>query len=170
MNGRGCCSHTNLPWARADTTIPVAPISTPVQAVRDPTGRNAVVLERRDGSALVRFVADGVEREVMTDGWTTVPDADVLAALGTSIPAEAPLLPHGDERAAGLLVAVAVADPLPVRRLMTLTEACESDVVPWTAALRDAGLIERVEAGGTPGYRTTRDGRSLADSLREQRG
>lgn len=139
-----------------------------MRVVRTPNDEEAVALATDGDQWPLRFVSDGTEVRVQASAVRPVPEADVLDRLGSSLSRDAPPLPVDDQRVAGLLVAIAVADPLPVRRMMTLTEACESTVVPWTSALRQAGLVERVDHGGTPGYRPTEQGRAIAGSLRER--
>ena len=128
-----------------------------MKTVRDDAGKHYLVLKESGQASLVRDPETGEECYVRNDRLETVDDDDALHAAARGVPREVRRLLVGvhDDRWLGLLVELADRGPMTARQLLEHYHLCESDMNGLLSELRAADLVESVDVGGEPGYRTT---------------
>ncbi|MFC6836202.1 DUF7346 family protein [Halomarina ordinaria] len=141
-----------------------------MRTLRDDDGTRYLLLKRSGESSLVRDPETGEERYVRNDRLTDVDGESPLETAAREVPPALRRLLAAvrDDRALGLLLEVDRRGPLAVRDLMAAYDLCESDTLGLLTEFRAAGLVERADVVGEPGYDTTDDARRALVALRER--
>lgn len=129
----------------------------PMKIVRDDDGTSYVLLKHAAETCLVRDPRTGTESSIETDRLEPVSSESPLETVASAVPSATRTVIESvhDDRTLGLLYWIHDEGPIGVRRLLSETTFCESDLSGRLAALTMAGLLEDRDVDGERGYRTT---------------
>jgi hypothetical protein len=128
-----------------------------MRTVRDESGELLLLLTESSDACKVRDPETGAEDYRDRDELEVVSGESPLATATRAVPEPARnvLTATPDERGLGLLVDLRERGPHPVRRLLSATDLCESDLLGLLTEFRAAGLVEETDVMGERGYATT---------------
>ena len=137
------------------------------RVVRDSEGTRYILEKRSADSSRVRNPETGERSHLPNEALEPV-DVSPLHAATAALSEDAVTLVTRvpNERALGLLVDLDERGPTGVRRLLAVTDLCESDLHGLLATLQAGGLLAEVTVAGERGYETTKTASAALNRLR----
>ena len=127
-----------------------------MRTVRGPEGERYLLVKRSGESSRVRDPETGEERHLPNDELDVVDD-DPLAVAARAVPENARRVCRAarTDAALGFLLELDDRGPASARALLDRYDRCESDLLGLVSELTAAGVVERTDVAGEPGYRLT---------------
>jgi hypothetical protein len=141
-----------------------------MRTVRDESGTHYLLLSESSDASRVLHPETGEERYVENHRLEPVDGESPLSTAARAVPdaVRTVLTAVRDDRSLGLLVDLDARGPLPVRRLLSSTDLCESDLHGMLTEFRAAGLVAETTVAGERGYETTQTASEALAHLRTE--